>query len=71
MLKFSEVYEKQIRTTNERPDGSDFIAYTTGFDTRDCLINPEYIVAVPSSLKRKTQHKKLAISFLKVQSLAL
>jgi hypothetical protein len=46
VLKFSEVYEKQIKATNERPDGSEFVTYTTGFSTRDCLINPEFIVAV-------------------------
>ncbi len=46
MLKFSEVYEKQFRTTSERPDGSEFISYETGFSTRECLINKEYIVAV-------------------------
>ena len=46
MLKISEIYEKQTRTTNEKPDGSEYISYTTAFDTRDCLINPSFIVAV-------------------------
>jgi hypothetical protein len=46
VLKFSEVYEKQIRTTSEKPDGTEYISYTTGFDTRECLINKDYIVAV-------------------------
>ena len=64
MLKVSEVYEKQIRTTNERPDGSDFIAYTTGFDTRDCLINPEYIVAVhPHEFKSEITARKVSDFF--------
>ena len=46
MLKVSEVYEKQFRTTQERPDGSEYVGYSTRFDTRDCLINKDYIVAV-------------------------
>ncbi len=46
MLKVSEVYEKRYRTTNERPDGSEYVAYSTKFDTRNSLINKDYIVAV-------------------------
>ena len=46
MLKVSEVYEKQFRTINERPDGSQYTGYSTRFDTRDCLVNKDYIVAV-------------------------
>ncbi len=46
MFKISEIYEKQFRTTNEKPDGSEYVTYTTKFATRDCLINPAFIVAV-------------------------
>ena len=46
MLKISEVYEKQFRTTNEKPDGSQYTTYATKYDTRDSLVNKEYIVAV-------------------------
>jgi hypothetical protein len=46
VLKVSEVYEKQIKNTKERPDGSEFVSFEKVYDTRDCLINKEYIVAV-------------------------
>ena len=64
MLKFSEVYQKQFRTTNERPDGSEFVAYATGFDTRECLINKEYIVAVqPHEFKSDLNAQKVSEFF--------
>ena len=46
MLRISEVYEKQIRTVNERPDGSEYALFEKVFSTRECLINPDYIVSV-------------------------
>ncbi len=46
MLKVSEVYEKQVRTFDERPDGSEYTHFQKVFATRDCLINPDYIVSV-------------------------
>ena len=46
MLKLSEVYEKQIRVTQERPDGSEYVNFETVYDSRECLINPEYVVAI-------------------------
>ncbi len=46
MLKVSEVYEKQYKTTTEHPDGSEQVGYETRFATRECLINENYIVAV-------------------------
>ena len=46
MLKFSEVYEKQIRRTHERPDGSDFVSFEKVFDTREILLNKDYIVSI-------------------------
>ena len=46
MLKISEVYEKQCRTTTEHPDGSEQVGYETRFATRECLVNEDYIVAV-------------------------
>ena len=46
MLKVSEVYEKQIQTTRERPDGAEYISFDKTYDTRECLINKSYVVAV-------------------------
>lgn len=46
MLRISEVYEKQIRTIKENPDGSEQAIFEKTFDTRDCLINTNYIVSV-------------------------
>jgi hypothetical protein len=46
VLKFAEVYEKKVRNIDERTDGSEFVTFGSVFDTRDCLINKDYIVAV-------------------------
>ena len=46
MLKVSEVYEKQFRATGEKPDGSQYTTYATKYDTREVLVNKDYIVAV-------------------------
>lgn len=46
MLKVAEVYEKEIRITKERPDGSEFINFEKTYATRECLLNENYIVAV-------------------------
>ncbi|HCC45466.1 MAG TPA: hypothetical protein DEQ32_13765 [Gammaproteobacteria bacterium] len=46
MLKISEVFQKQIRTHQERPDGTEYVHFVQAFDTRDILLNPSYIVAV-------------------------
>ena len=46
MLKVSEVYEKQVRVTKERPDGSDYINFNKIYATRDSLLNTQYIVSV-------------------------
>jgi hypothetical protein len=46
VLKIEEVYEKQIKTMAERPDGSEYVNFTKIMTTRNSLINPDYIVAV-------------------------
>jgi len=46
VLKVSEVYEKQIRTVKERADGSDYINFEKVYDTRESLLNTEYIVSI-------------------------
>ncbi len=46
MLKVEEVYEKQVRITKERPDGSEYVNFDKAYDTRDCLLNKDYIVCV-------------------------
>mgnify|MGYP003141713761 CR=1 FL=1 len=64
MLKVSEVYEKQIRTMNERPDGTEYASFDTVFDTRECLINRNYIVSVHShEFKTSLASKKAEDSF--------
>jgi len=60
VLKISEVYEKQIKTFTERPDGSEFVNYAKVYDTRESLINPDYIVSVlPFEFTSSTDEKKL------------
>ncbi len=64
MLKVSEVYEKQFKTTNERPDGSEYVGYATRFVTRESLINKNYIVAVhPHEFRSDITAAKVANSF--------
>tara|TARA_R100000353_G_scaffold165188_1_gene126221 strand:+ start:345 stop:656 length:312 start_codon:yes stop_codon:yes gene_type:complete len=48
VLKVEEVYEKQVRTTEERPDGSSFVSFGKTFDSRPLLLNKDYIVSVQS-----------------------
>ena len=64
MLKISEVYERQTRTTNERPDGSEYVSFSTCFDTRDILVNKDYIVAVhPHEFRSTITEDKITESF--------
>mgnify|MGYP003656187763 CR=1 FL=1 len=46
MIKVSEVYVKQVKEFKERPDGSEFASFKKVYDTRECLLNKEYIVSV-------------------------
>jgi len=46
VLKVSEVYEKQIKNTIERPDGSSYINFEKVYTDRECLISTKYIVSV-------------------------
>lgn len=56
MLKVLEIYEKQTRVTEERPDGSEFATFGKTFDTRESLINEDYIVSVhPLEFTSSTQ----------------
>jgi|TARA_R110000744_G_scaffold212885_1_gene331808 hypothetical protein len=46
VLKVSEVYEKQIKNVKERPDGSEFVNFGKVYNTRECLVNTNYVVSV-------------------------
>ena len=46
MLKVSEVYEKQIKNTKERPDGSSYVSFEKVYTARECLISTRYVVSV-------------------------
>lgn len=60
MLKVSEVYEKQVKIFQERPDGAEYVQFEKVYDSRDCLLNKEYIVSVhPFEFKNDTTEKKL------------
>ena len=64
MLKVSEVYERQYKTTNEKPDGSEHVVYATRVTTRDCLINEDYIVAVhPHEFRSDITARKIEEAF--------
>ncbi len=64
MLKISEVYEKQVKTINERPDGSEQVVYASRVTTRECLINKNYIVAVhPHEFRSDITARKIDEAF--------
>ena len=64
MLRVSEVYEKQVKTVQEKPDGSEFVAFDKAFFTRDTLINRDYIVSVhPHEFTTAAGISKLEESF--------
>tara|TARA_R110002110_G_scaffold1802_3_gene7954 strand:- start:2524 stop:2835 length:312 start_codon:yes stop_codon:yes gene_type:complete len=46
VLKISEVHEKQVKVKKERADGSEYINFEKVYDTRECLLNTEYVVSV-------------------------
>jgi len=46
VLKISEVFEKQKPNRQERPDGTKVVYYGRVFETRDVLINRDYIVSI-------------------------
>lgn len=48
MLRVSEVYEREIKTFDQRPDGSEFAVFQRTLDTRESLVNTKYIVAAYS-----------------------
>ena len=60
MFKVSEVYEKQIRAHKERPDGTDYTNFEQVYDTRECLLNADYIVSVhPHEFTSSLDQKRL------------
>lgn len=64
MLKISEVYEKKYKSTDERPDGTEYVTYLTKYDTRESLVNTNYIVAVhPHEFTSPLIEEKISESF--------
>ena len=64
MLKIEEVYEKQYKTINEKPDGSEHVVYASRVTTRECLVNEDYIVAVhPHEFRSEIIAKKIDEAF--------
>ena len=60
MLKIEEVYEKQVKVTSERPDGTEYAQFHKIYATRECLLNEEYIVSVhPHEFTSSSDHNKL------------
>ena len=48
MLKVSEVYEKEVRNLVVRSDGSEYVNFEKTYSSRECIINPDYVVSVHS-----------------------
>jgi len=46
MIKISEVYEKGVRVTKQRSDGSEYTNFDKVLDARECLVNEDYIVSI-------------------------
>lgn len=64
MLKVSEVYQKQTRVHHERPDGTEYVNFGKSYTTRECLLNPHYIVAAYScNFASDTEREKACEAF--------
>ena len=64
MLKVSEVYEKQIRISKERPDGSEYLNFEKVYETRESLVNTEYVVSIhPHEFMSDIDSKRVQASF--------
>jgi hypothetical protein len=60
VLKIEEVYEKQVKLTSERPDGTEYAQFQKVYATRECLLNEEYIVSVhPHEFTSSSDYNKL------------
>jgi|TARA_R110002020_G_scaffold420273_1_gene629422 hypothetical protein len=46
VLKVAEVFEKQVKKRHERPDGTEYVNFTTVLEARDGLLNKDYIVGI-------------------------
>ena len=60
MLKVSEVFQKQIKTYCERPDGSEYANFKKVYETRDLLLNPAYVVSAREYLLNSASELELA-----------
>jgi hypothetical protein len=64
VLRVSEVYEKQTKELNERPDGTEYSIFSKRFETRDILINTDYIVSIqPYSYESSRDAEKVEQTF--------
>jgi len=64
MFRVSELYEKQIKVYKERTDGSEYANFETTYDTRECLLNADYIVSIhPHEFTSSMDLDKLEGSF--------
>jgi len=46
MLNLQEVFLKTLKETGENPNGSPRMVVRKAYWARDCLLNPDYVVAV-------------------------
>jgi len=66
MLRVSEVYEKQVRISSEKPDGSEYMNFEKIYASRECLLNTEYIVSIqPHTFTSDLDIKRIQDSFPK------
>jgi len=46
MLRVSEVFMEQVKEVKERPDGSEYANFKKIYNTRERLLNKEYIISI-------------------------
>ncbi|MHC4690502.1 MAG: hypothetical protein ACYS5F_12830 [Planctomycetota bacterium] len=64
MIRVAEVYEKQVKDSKEKSDGSLYTDFYKTYDTRDCLLNLDYIVTVlPHEFEASIDRQKIKDSF--------
>lgn len=60
MLRVEEVYEKQVKRLQEKPDGTEIAVFEKVLETRESLVNTDYVVAVQPYEFNSSRGERLA-----------
>ena len=64
MIKVEEVYERQLQSKTEEPDGSLYVGFSKVYEAHDALVNPDYMVSIrPHEFSSSLERAKLEKNF--------